>query len=193
MVIWWLCISNSGEARKFDLFSKIWPWRSRSIATQNNRDLDQGILYRLSKFVILAWMGDELWCGQAQNGVNFDFEVKFYLQGQGQLPLKTIWTLTKVLCIFGPNLVSLAWTGDELSRGQTWWRTDRWTDRRTQATTIPEGQNWPRVKTIQLQSMSHTWLVVLHPPARSVKQAVLKIHLWLLLLKWFNFNSSMDK
>ena len=23
--------------------------------------------------VILAWMGDELWCGQAQNGVNFDF------------------------------------------------------------------------------------------------------------------------
>ena len=23
--------------------------------------------------VILVWMGDELWCGQAQNGVNFDF------------------------------------------------------------------------------------------------------------------------
>ena len=26
-----------------------------------------------SNLVILAWMGDELWRGQAQNGVNFDF------------------------------------------------------------------------------------------------------------------------
>ena len=69
-------------------------------------------------------MGDELWCGQAQNGVNFDFEVKFDLEGHGRLPLKTIGTLTKVFCIFGPNLVSLAWTGDELWRGQTWWQTD---------------------------------------------------------------------
>ena len=69
-------------------------------------------------------MGDELWCGQTQNGVNFDFQVEFDLEGQGQLPLKTKGTLTKVFCIFGPNLVSLAWMGDELSRGQTWWRTD---------------------------------------------------------------------
>ena len=53
-------------------------------------------------------MGDELWSGQAQNGVNSDFEVKFYLEGQGQLPLKTIGTLTKVFCIFGPNLAILA-------------------------------------------------------------------------------------
>ena len=26
--------------------------------------------------VILAWTADELWCGQAQNGVKFDFQVK---------------------------------------------------------------------------------------------------------------------
>ena len=32
-------------------------------------------------------------------------------------------TLTKVFCIFGTNLVILAWTGNELSRRQTWWRT----------------------------------------------------------------------
>ena len=69
-------------------------------------------------------MVDELWGGQAQNGVTFDFDLKFDLEVQGWLPLKTIGTLTKVFCIFGPNLVILAWTSDELSRGQTWWRTD---------------------------------------------------------------------
>ena len=36
--------------------------------------------------VILAWTGDELSRGQAQNGVNFDFEVKFDLEDQGQSP-----------------------------------------------------------------------------------------------------------
>ena len=57
---------------------------------------------------------------QTQNGVNFDFEVKFDLEGQGQSPPKTIGILTKVFYTYGPNLVILAWTGDELSRGQTW-------------------------------------------------------------------------
>ena len=36
--------------------------------------------------VVLAWTGDELSPGKAQNGVNFDFEVKFDLEGQGQSP-----------------------------------------------------------------------------------------------------------
>ena len=40
--------------------------------------------------VILAWTGDELSLGQAQNWVNFDFEVKFDLEGQGRSPPKTI-------------------------------------------------------------------------------------------------------
>ena len=53
-------------------------------------------------------MGNELWSGQAQNWVNSDFEVKFDLEGQGQLPQKTIGTLTKVFCIFGPNFAILA-------------------------------------------------------------------------------------
>ena len=30
--------------------------------------------------VVLPWTGDELSLGQAQNGVNFDFEVKFDLE-----------------------------------------------------------------------------------------------------------------
>ena len=33
---------------------------------------------------ILAGTGDELLDGQAQNGVNFDFEVKFDFEGQSQ-------------------------------------------------------------------------------------------------------------
>ena len=83
--------------------------------------------------VALAWTVDELSREQAQNGVNFDFEVKFDLEGQGQSPPKTIGILTKVFYTYGPNLVILAWTGDELSRGQTWWRTDWRTDGRTDA------------------------------------------------------------
>ena len=103
--------------------------------------------------VILAWTGDELSCRQAQNGVTFDFEVKFDLKGQGQSPPKTIGILTKVFYTYGPNLVILGWTGDELSRGQasdyrTHGRTGGRTHRQTQATTIPEGQNWPRVITL---------------------------------------------
>ena len=45
---------------------------------------------------MLAWKGEELWCGQTQNGVNFNFQVKFHLEGQGRLSPKTIGTLTKV-------------------------------------------------------------------------------------------------
>ena len=101
-------------------------------------------------------MGDELSRRQAQNGVNFDFEVKFDLEGQGQSPPKTIGILTKVFYTYGPNLVILAWTGDELSRGQTWWRTDG----RTQATTIPEGQYWPRVKTTALSTLFYKLFIV---------------------------------
>ena len=95
---------------------------------------------------ILSWIGAEWWHGQAQNMAIFYFEVKFDLEVQGQLPPKTIGILTKVFCSSSLNLVILAWTGDKLSRGQASdYRTHRRTHRQTQATTIPEGQNWPRV------------------------------------------------
>ena len=75
--------------------------------------------------VVPAWTSDELSHGQAKNGVNFDFEVKFDLEGQGKSPPKTIGILTKVFYIYGPNLVVLDETGDELSRGQARdWHTD---------------------------------------------------------------------
>ena len=99
---------------------------------------------------IVSSICGDLSSGQTQNGVNFDFHVKFDLEGQCRSLHKTIGILTKVFYTFAPNLVILAQTVDELSCGQTHdWRTHghTHTDTHTQATTIPEGQNWPRVKT----------------------------------------------
>ena len=96
--------------------------------------------------VVLAWTwtDDELWRGQAQNGVNFDFKGKFDLEGKGQSPPKTIGTLTNVFYIYGSNLVILAWTGLELSRGQASdWHTDGQTDAGNDNTRWPYR---PRVK-----------------------------------------------
>ena len=115
---------------------------SRSINPQNKRDLNQGIQHLWSKFGGHSLNGWWVIAWTSSNGVNFDFEVKFDLEGQGQSPPKTIGNLTKVFSTYGLNLVILAWKVDELSRGQTWWRADG----RMQATTIPEGQYWPRVK-----------------------------------------------
>ena len=54
--------------------------------------------------------------------------MQFDLEGQGQLPHKTIVILTKIFYISGPNLVILAWTVDELSPRQAHnWRTHRHT------------------------------------------------------------------
>ena len=49
VVIWWLCISGSGETGYFDFLSMIWPWESRSITLQNYRELDRCILNLWSK------------------------------------------------------------------------------------------------------------------------------------------------
>ena len=67
---------------------------------------------------IVASIDGELWHGQTQNGVNLDFGVQFDLVGHYQSSHKTIGILIKVFYIFGPNLVILAETGDELLRGQ---------------------------------------------------------------------------
>ena len=97
--------------------------------------------------VVLAWTGDELSHGQAQNGANFDFEGKFDLEGKGQSPLKTIGILTKVFYNCVSNLVILAWTGLELSRGQasdwhTEWHTDAGNDN-TRRPKLASGKNGP--------------------------------------------------
>ena len=83
---------------------------------------------------IVTSIGGELWQGQAQNGVNLDFQVKFDLEDKGRSVHKIIGTFTNVICIFVPNLVILDWTGLELSCGQASnWHTDRKTDTHTDA------------------------------------------------------------
>ena len=63
-------------------------------------------------------MNDELWCGQAQNEVNFDFQVKSDLEGQGRSLHKIKRILTNLFYTYERNFVILARTGHELSRGQ---------------------------------------------------------------------------
>ena len=79
-------------------------------------------------------IGGDFSHGQAQNGVNFDFWVRFDLEVQGQSSHKIIGILTKVFSISGSNLVILAWTVDELLHGQADdWRTDTRTHTHTHA------------------------------------------------------------
>ena len=100
----------------------------------NQRGQGETVVTFGPNLVVLAWTGDELSHRPAQNGVNFDFEVKFDFEGQGQSLPKTKEILTKVFYIYGPNFVILAERGDELSRGQARdWRTDGHTHRQTDA------------------------------------------------------------
>ena len=46
----WLITRTSSKWGKFWLLSSTWPWRLRSIAPQNNRALNQGLLHLWSKF-----------------------------------------------------------------------------------------------------------------------------------------------
>ena len=142
-------IRDAKFGRKYQVWNWKWNWRWSLINPKINMDLNSAKMHFWSQFGNPDY--DPWWLiartnSQAQSGVNFDFEVKFDLEGQCQSTPKTIGILTKVFYIYGPNLVILAWTGIELSCRQTWWRTDWRTDGQTQATTIPEGQNWPRVK-----------------------------------------------
>ena len=112
-------------------------------------------------FVVLAWTGDELSHGQAQNLVNFDFEAKFDIEGQSQPPphphpgpttTTTTTTTPKNSRDFTQGLLHLWSKFGDPSFNWCWviaWTnlvTDGRTDGRTQAMTIPVGQNLPRVK-----------------------------------------------
>ena len=64
-------------------------------------DLNQGICTSGLHLVILAWMDNKLSLGQAQNGLNFDFEVKFGLEGKFNYSPKQY-----IFYTYGPNLWS---------------------------------------------------------------------------------------
>ena len=85
---------------------------------------------------ILSWTGDELSHGQAQNGVNFDFEVKFDLEGQGQSPPQNNRDLNQGLLHlrykFGDPSLNACWVIARTSKWLPHGRTDGHTDRRRQ-------------------------------------------------------------
>ena len=91
-----------------------------------------------------------------------------------------------MFCTSGPNLVIVAWAGDKLSSGQTDdWRTHTHTythththtHRQTQATTIPEGHNWPRVKIMGLIKFSLQLRKCFEPPSGG--QRVFCVVVWI--------------
>ena len=68
--------------------------------------------------MIVAWTGDKLLYGQAQNGMNLDLQVKFDIEDQGLSTPTTTGFLTVLRCISGPNLVILTEKNEKLSCGQ---------------------------------------------------------------------------
>ena len=77
------------------------------------------------------------------------FEIKNWIEDQFQSSPKLVGICTVLKCIFVPNMEIVTLIGGELWHAQAQNRVnfDGHIDRQTQATTIPKGQNWPRVKT----------------------------------------------
>ena len=138
---------RKSDANKQDFENKLKFDMSSSINPKTIGILTKVFCTSGPNLVVLARTGDESSHVQAQNGVNFDFEVKFDLEGQGQSPPKTIGILTKVFYTLGPNLAILVWTGVELSRRQASdWCTDWHTH--TQIHTHRHGRwQYPKAKT----------------------------------------------
>ena len=97
-----------------------------------------------------------------------------------------------MFCVSHPNLVILAWTADELSCGQAsdWYtHTDTRTDTQTQAMTIPEGQNWPRVKMLLIIAVTNFFLRVLITQVQNDQSSKLrnskKHNFWKIYHSWF--------
>ena len=55
MALWWLCISSSGENRKFDFLNQIWPLRSKSTLPPTIEILTKVFSTPSPNLVALAW------------------------------------------------------------------------------------------------------------------------------------------
>ena len=147
---------------------------SSSLNIQNCRDLNQCILHLWYKF------GDpdfNRWWVIRLTSSKWD---KFWLwskicelEGQGQSSPKTIGTLTKVFYTYGPNFVIPACMGPRVIAWTRKWLIHTWTHRQTQATTIPEGQNWLEVKILHRSGMidnleTFTWHLTASGPRSQI-------------------------
>ena len=91
--------------------------------------------------------------------------------------VKSTGILTKVFCISDLNFVILTWTADELScRQESDWytHTDTRTGTQMQAMTIPECQNWPRVKIKLLCIYKRWWNIDISSDGFILKDVVAK-------------------
>ena len=87
----------------------------RSIKQQNNKDLNQGILHLWSKFGGPSL--NEWWViarTSSKWGKFWLLKLNLILKIKVNHPQKMIGILTKAFYTYGPTLVILAWTGDEL-------------------------------------------------------------------------------
>ena len=98
---------------------------------------------------IVISIGGESWPGQAQNGINFDFEVKFDLEGQCQSPPKNNRVLNQGLSHlwskFGDPCLNWWWVIARTSSWLTHGRTDTQTDAGNDNTRRPKlasGKNY---------------------------------------------------
>ena len=134
VVICWLCIS-----RIFEILSKH-KLPAKTIGILTSVFCTSGV-----NLVILAWTCEESSGGQAQNRVNFHFEVKIWSwRSRSSTPQYNRDIENRVILHLWSKFGILTSTGVELCRGQTrdyrtHRRTDGHTGTQTQATTIPEG------------------------------------------------------
>ena len=99
--------------------------------------------------VIPPGTDEELWCGPSQNELNFYFQIKFDLGGQGQSPpqnKKDLYLGILHQCsTFGDPGMNGSYVVMRTRSGLMHKWADTFTDQ-TQAKIIPEGQNWPQIK-----------------------------------------------
>ena len=71
-----LCIYSGGETGHNEILTVKSDLEGKGQSTpSDNRGLNQAVLHIWSKFGgPSAWTGDELWCGQAHNGVALDIK-----------------------------------------------------------------------------------------------------------------------
>ena len=136
VVICWLCISSRVKPENFTFKSYL------TLPQKNNRDLHQGIFYLWSKFGDPSLNGWWVMVRTNSKWGKFGLQVKFHLEGTSVH--KIIGTLTKVFCIFGPNLVIIAWTGPGYRTNKN--VIDTQTERHTHTHTDVDNDNTRRPK-----------------------------------------------
>ena len=103
---------------------------------------------------ILSWFVGDLSHGHAQNQVRFDFQVKFYLKDQGQLPPKNNRDLNQGVLHLWFRFGDPSLNGSRVITRTSKWLTHRLTDTQTQATTIPKAKTglWKQSLSLILES-----------------------------------------